>query len=70
MIKHTQTICWKGLISEHNIVIVYNWCIDFFGQSIAFNGFRLIRKIRLNSKFMTSQPGLQTIAIHILPNIS
>ena len=29
----------------------------------------LIRKIRLISKFMTSQPGCQTIAIHILPNI-
>ena len=30
----------------------------------------LIRKIRLISKFMTSQPGQQTIAAHILPNIS
>ena len=30
----------------------------------------LVRKIRLTSKFMTSQPGLQTIAINILPNIS
>ena len=30
----------------------------------------LIRKIRSTSKFMTSQPGLQVIAIHILPNIS
>ena len=30
----------------------------------------LIRKIRLISKFMTSQPGLKAIAIHILPNIS
>ena len=30
----------------------------------------LIRKIRLTSKFMTSQPGIQIIAIHILPNIS
>ena len=30
----------------------------------------LIRKIRLTSKFMTSQPGLQTIAIHIWPKIS
>ena len=30
----------------------------------------LIRKFRLTSKFMTSQPGLQTTAIHILPNIS
>ena len=27
----------------------------------------LIRKISLNLTFMTSQPGLQTIAIHILP---
>ena len=32
------------------------------------NGF--IRKIRLILKFMSSQPGLQTIAINILPNIS
>ena len=30
----------------------------------------LIRKIRLILKFMTSQPGYQIIAIHILPNIS
>ena len=30
----------------------------------------LIRKIKLTSKFMTSQPGLQRIAIHKLPNIS
>ena len=30
----------------------------------------LIRKIRLTSKFMTSQPGVQTVAIHILPNTS
>ena len=30
----------------------------------------LIRKIGLTSKFMTSQPGWQAIAIHILPNIS
>ena len=30
----------------------------------------LIRKISLVSKFMTSQPGYKTIAIHILANIS
>ena len=30
----------------------------------------LIRKIRLTSKLMMSQPALQTIAIHTLPNIS
>ena len=29
-----------------------------------------MRKIRLILKFMTSQPGQQTIAIHILSNIS
>ena len=29
-----------------------------------------MRKIRLISEFMMSQPGKQTIAIHILPNIS
>ena len=33
-------------------------------------GKSLIRKIRLTSKFMMSQPGLQTIAIHILSIIS
>ena len=30
----------------------------------------LIRKISLISKFLTSQPGSQTVTIHILPNIS
>ena len=30
----------------------------------------LIRKIRLILKFITSQPGKQTIAMNILPNIS
>ena len=30
----------------------------------------MIRKIRLTSKFVTSQPGLETIAIHILSNMS
>ena len=30
----------------------------------------LIRKISLNLKFTTSQPGSQTIATHIFPNIS
>ena len=29
-----------------------------------------VGKIKLSSKFVTSQPGLQTIAVHILPNIS
>ena len=29
----------------------------------------LIRKARLSSRYMTSQLGKQTIAMHILPNI-
>ena len=29
----------------------------------------LMRKIRLVSKFMTSQPGKQAFTIHILPNV-
>ena len=29
----------------------------------------MIRKIRLISKFMTSQPGWQTITMHVVPNI-
>ena len=43
-----------------------SFCHDFW--SYKKNG--LTRKIKLTSKFMTSQPGLQRIAIHILPNIS
>ena len=30
----------------------------------------LIRKIRLTSKFMMSQPGLQTLAVYIILNVS
>ena len=30
----------------------------------------LIKKTRLTSNFITSQPGSQTIAIHMLPDIS
>ena len=30
----------------------------------------MVRNIKLISKFMTSQPGKETIAIHILPNTS
>ena len=43
-----------------------NFCLDFLVMQK--NG--LIRKIRSISKFMTSQSGKQTIAIHMLPNIS
>ena len=42
-----------------------NFCFDFF--IMQKNG--LIKKITLNSSFMASHPGSQTIKIHILPNI-
>ena len=42
-----------------------SFCLDFL--VIYQNG--MIKKIRLILNFVTSQPGLQTIVIHILPNI-
>ena len=44
-----------------------NFCLDFFGHA-ENNG--LVRKKMLISKFIASQPGWQTIAVHILPNVS
>ena len=41
------------------------FCLDFL--VMYQNG--LIKKIKLISDFMTSQPGLQVIVIHTLPNI-
>ena len=45
---------------------IFKFSVNFWSRRK--NG--LIRKIRLTSKFMTSQPDVQTIAIHILPSIS
>ena len=45
---------------------IFKFLSWFFGH--VKNG--LIRKIRLIFKFMTSQPVDQTIAMHVLPNIS
>ena len=42
------------------------FCLNFLVMQQ--NG--LIRKIRLITKFLTSQPGLQKILMYILPNIS
>ena len=43
--------------------------LSFFLDFLVFYQNGLIRKIRLISKFMTSQPGKQTMVIHVLPNI-
>ena len=53
------------------ILKILSFCHDikfFVTRSCGKNS--LIRKIRLTSKFMTSLLGLQTIVIHIFPNIS
>ena len=49
---------------------MFSRCLDFCRDFLAIQKSCLIRKIKLVSKLMTSQPGKQTIAIHILPNIS
>ena len=45
---------------------IFKFCIDF----LVMQKNDLIQKIRIIPNFMTSQPGKQTIAIDILPNIS
>ena len=42
-----------------------SFCLEFL--VMYQNG--LIKKMRLILKFMTPQPGYQTIVIHVLPNI-
>ena len=44
----------------------FSFCLD----CLVIQQNDLIRKIRLISNFMMSQPGQQTIVTHILPNIS
>ena len=44
--------------------------LSFYLDFLVMYKNNLIRKIKAILKFMTSQPGQQTIAIHILPNIS
>ena len=48
------------------VLNILNFCLGF----LVMQKEDLIRKIRLISKFMTSQFGSITIAIHILTNIS
>ena len=46
------------------------WDIYFFPNFLFMQKNDLTRKLRLITKFMTSQAGQKMIAIHILPNIS
>ena len=60
----TNSFCF--ILKALFVLKMFKFLSRLFGH-VEKNG--LIRKLRLISKFMTSQPGLQTIAIHILPNI-
>ena len=63
MIIHLQSQSPEKLFSLSSYL---SFCLDFLVMKK--NG--LIRKARLISKFMASQPGSQTFLIHLLPNIS
>ena len=63
MMKNAFYFILKALFCPQDILVF----VTTFWSSRK-NG--LIKKIRLTSKLMTSPPGLQAIAIHILPNIS
>ena len=52
---------------KNSFLKIFKFLFWLFGH-IEKNG--LIRRMRLISKFTTSQAGWQTIGIHILPNIS
>ena len=58
--------CFYFTLKALYVLNIFNFFLDF----LVIQKSRLIRKIRLIAKFLTSQPGLQTIAIHILINIS
>ena len=77
--KKIYVVCliWKPYKNDENCFLfhlkssfrsqdIYDFVTTFW--RCGKNG--LIRKIRSTSKFMMSQPGLQTIAMEILPNIS
>ena len=55
------------ILTALSILEIFQFFVRTF-WSCRENG--LIRKVRLTSKFMASQPGLQTIAIHIWLHIS
>ena len=63
MMKHAFYFALKVLFLLETCKFL-SWYFGHIGKT------NLIRKIWLISKLMTSQPGQQTIAIHIFPNIS
>ena len=72
--KCVYLLQWKSLKNDKKLFLFHvnrflflryiNFCPAFLVM------WENIRKLRLISKLMTSQPGKQTISMHILPNIS
>ena len=65
MMKNAFYFILKALF----VLKIFKFSSRHFGH-VGKTAWLMIRKIRLTSKFMTSQPGLKTIAVHILLNIS
>ena len=61
---------WKMLFISRSKLISFSRYLSFCRNFLVMQQKGLIRKIRLISNFMTSQPGQQTIVIHVLHNIS
>ena len=59
MMKNAFYFILKALF----VLKIFKFCHDFWSSKK--NG--LVKNIEVTSKFMTSQPGLRTIAIHIRP---
>ena len=69
--KHSGSSCWIIKVFLCHIwskimIVLPHWSKVPKFRIFKFSLFGI--KISLTSKFVTSQPGLQTIAIHILPN--
>ena len=55
--------------TSHQKLFSFSRYLSFCLEVLVMQQNGLVRKIRLTSNFMTSQPGQQTIVIHILVNI-
>ena len=65
MMENASYLILKALL----VLKIFKFFPDFFGHVETY-GKRLIKTLRLISKFMTSQPRKQTITKHILLNMS
>ena len=70
MANESRSKMTKMLFISPLRLFLFSRYLRFFLDFLIMYKDGLIRKVRLISKLMTSQPIKKTIAIHILPNIS